>query len=70
MEKRIASEIADLYREFGDWFSRMTDASMRVANVEEAKNLRQGLGKMNEALHEAVWEPLHTVYPELFPDNQ
>jgi hypothetical protein len=69
MERKIASEIADLYHEFGDWFSRMTEASMRVADVEEAKELRRGLGKMNEALHDAVWEPLHTEYPELFPDN-
>lgn len=68
MEKGLATEFAKKYHEFGEWFTEMTDLTLRVSNEAEAKLIRKNLAEMSFALDDVIYRPLQKEYPDLFGD--
>lgn len=68
MEKGLATEFAKKYREFGEWFTEMTELTLRLPNEEEAKVIRRKLAEMTFALDDVVYRPLSKEYPDLFSE--
>ena len=50
MNQLLAVEFAAKYREFGAWFTEMTELTLRVDDQETAKSIRRKLAEMTMAL--------------------
>jgi hypothetical protein len=68
MDRKLAAEFAAKYKEFGVWFTDMTDLTLRVGDPEAAKSLRRGLAQMLLAIDDVVHLPLRKQHPDLFED--
>jgi hypothetical protein len=68
MNQLLAVEFAAKYREFGAWFTEMTELTLRVDDQETAKSIRRKLAEMTIALDDAVYRPMQKQFPDLFDD--
>ena len=68
MDEGLAREFAKKYEEFGEWFSQMTELTLRIPDETEAKKIRRNLGEMSFALDDVIYRPLKSGYPHLFND--
>ena len=68
MDKQLVREFAEKYREFGIWFTEMTNLTLRMDDIEAAKVIRRNLAEMTFALDDVIYRPLHKQHPDLF-DN-